>query len=458
MPALKQTGRVSHRARGLFSLTLLLAVLLVLFSSLPAAAQSSIHDFPSLSGPTALYNTPYFRIHYTLQGQDAVSPLDSSNSGRPDYVEALADTLEHVRHMMVDVYGWAAPPTDPPGTLYNIFLMDLYSYGLIGFVSGGHADAIIGSNPNTPAQETSASLSFMVLDRDYGQLSQLDEMLLFGEPLTEQELMQVIIAHEFTHAVQFGYDAYERASWLWEATATWMQEEIYPDIKEGHRFLPSVFDSPDTCQFSYGDEERSDVPRWYGQWIFLRYISERYGHEAVRSIWEHARHLDSYEAIDAALADLGTNFTDLLRGYSAALLLRDFRDGALYPLVRVEAAVGTDEFYIADDGVGQVASDYIELHGSGPVTVRFSSGMLGVLVGIQDGTAHVYYARSDHKIELDLTPFSHVYLIVNNPERVPTEMDCRYRPYTLNIHPAFEEAHPPTAIIPALNFTAPPSP
>jgi len=39
-------------------------------------------------------------------------------------------------------------------------------------------------------------------------------------------------AHEFFHTIHFQYDAYRAdvGYWWWEATATWMAEEVFPEF------------------------------------------------------------------------------------------------------------------------------------------------------------------------------------------------------------------------------------
>ena len=85
--------------------------------------------------------------------------------------------------------------------------------------------------------------------------------------------LRVTAAHEFFHAVQFGYD-YGEDPWLMEATATWMEERVadddqrqpaVPPLRPGRRarrparhLQPAGFNQ-------------------YGNWAFFEYLSSRYG-------------------------------------------------------------------------------------------------------------------------------------------------------------------------------------
>jgi hypothetical protein len=104
------------------------------------------------------------------------------------------------------------------------------------------------------------------------------------DPLT------VTAVHEFFHAVQFAYDAYEDG-WIMEASSTWIEDELYDAVNDNLFYL------------RYGPLRKPLVPvdknvspGWYGAWIFIRFLSEYVGaHDGgandpdptiVRSIWK----------------------------------------------------------------------------------------------------------------------------------------------------------------------------
>ena len=51
--------------------------------------------------------------------------------------------------------------------------------------------------------------------------------------------MQVTVAHEYNHILQFNYDVFEDV-WLFEDTATWAEEQVYPGINDYLNYLPGV--------------------------------------------------------------------------------------------------------------------------------------------------------------------------------------------------------------------------
>jgi len=407
-------------------------------------------DRPILSGAEQTQDTEHFRIHYTQEGRDAVLS--------DYYVNTIAETLKHVWDVEIDQFGWAAPPPDDGiggDDRYDVYLQDILWDGTFGYVEGGSGERYrqntqIGDNPNTDAVESRASASFMVLDNDYADM---EEFAI--ESYTVLDIIRSTVAHEFNHAIQFGYDSEEPADWLWEATATWMQDEVYDDLNDANEELPAVFKAPDSCQITYGGEERvEDENHWYGEWIFLRYISELYGHATVRAIWEHARDLDGYEPLETALADAGATLDDTFRGFSVALLTRGFEEGVDYPTVRLEGQAAPGEDFIPNDGVGQMAADYVEVLANGITSVELNADYLqGMLVGLRGDQAKLF-SMSENLAVVDASQLDHLYLVILNIDQIDNENDCEFSPYTVSVSAAGQPQEPAqTLSVP--NFTPP---
>ena len=406
---------------------------------------------PILSGEALLQDTQHFRIHYTLSGRDAVASTA--------YVDEVAQAMEYSWQIEIDQFGWTPPP--PDGDIggderYDVYLQDVLWDGTFGYTDGGDERYRglnqTGDNPNSAAVETRAAASYIVLDNDY-----IDQDEWIDASFSALDAMRSTAAHEFNHAIQFGYDSEEPADWLWEATATWMQDEVYDDLNDADEELLSVFKSPDTCQLAYGGEERvEDENHWYGEWIFLRYISEHYGHETVRAIWEHARVLDGYAALEAALSETSVTLDDTFRGFAVALLTRDFEEGAGYPTVRLEGEASRESGFVPNDGVAQMAADYVEIQADGTVTLTLNADSLErMIVGVQGNEASIF-PSDGNQATVDADLFDHLYLIVLNLEHADDEFDCEFTTYSANIVPASQSAHLPIPnTYPAPNFQPP---
>lgn len=409
---------------------------------------------PRLSGPAQTLDTEHFRVHYTFEGEDGVSPEDTNGNGHPDYVEEVGRAMEFSWFAEIEHFGWAPPPPDDGlggDDRYDVYLQNVMADDYAGYTDSDGNDSLIGDNPNSPLiTETGSTHSHIVLDNDYIEYEE------FQEPgITVLEYMRSTAAHEFNHALQFGYDGTEPHDWVWEATATWMEEEVFDSINEVRGTLSAVFKSPDSCQLTEGGEDRiEDSDHWYGMWILMRYMSEHYGHEAVLRLWELIATEDRYDAWDALMEEEQTTLEDLFRDYSIALLTRDFQEGLSYPLVRLEGRALIDETFVPLDGVQQLGADYIEVLGHETISVTLEGeGLSGVLVGVSDEYSSVHPMWAN-QASIDTSQYEQTYLIVMNLQRAGGPANCRFSPYEVRV----ERGGTPEAAawgLPAANFAPP---
>lgn len=259
---------------------------------------------PSLTDEQT-YTTTHFVVHYTVTSTDKVyNPdvdVDPAN-GVPDYVDWVAEDLETVWDGEIATMGWLEPPPDAGeggDTRYDVYLQRTSPY--YGYVDYG-VDSKVGDNPNSAGvAETDAYYSYIALENDFAG---------FGGD--RRENIQVTLAHEFNHAVQVGYDGLE-ALWLMEATATWMEDEVYDAINDNYQFLDKLFLYPDIAL------DADSALYHYSRWIFVRYVSEHHGGQAtVRNMWERAVTADSLDAVDAALTEVSTSFDAVFPRFAAA--------------------------------------------------------------------------------------------------------------------------------------------
>ncbi|MFZ5915777.1 MAG: MXAN_6640 family putative metalloprotease [Chloroflexota bacterium] len=267
----------------------------------PGEVSVQAQDRPTLVAEQTLA-TAHFVVHYTVTGTDAVHEPEvdiNPANGVPDYVDWVAGDAETVWVAEIDTMGWLQPPPDDGeggDSRYDVYLKNIS--GFYGYTQP--AGGFVGDNPNSPAvTETNAYYSYLVLENDFRAIA--------GD---KRQLIQVTFAHEFNHAIQVGYDETE-ALWLQEATATWMEDEVFDDINDNYQFLAHWFDYPDHALEAFGLE--------YGRWIFARYISEHHGGQGtLKSVWEHTVFTDSVAAVDAALVETGADFETVFARFAAA--------------------------------------------------------------------------------------------------------------------------------------------
>ncbi|CAN5424495.1 hypothetical protein BH11ACT8_BH11ACT8_01480 [soil metagenome] len=246
-------------------------------------------------------------VHYVRSTEDRPSLVDDDHDGVPDFVTRALDTLTHVHETYVGA-GYRAPK--PDGTRggdarVDVYLKDIGRQGIYGYCT---SDAKVGARRDAWA--------YCVLDNDYSAAE-------FPRH-TPIENLQVTAAHEYFHAVQFGYDIGEDG-WFMEATATWAEDELYDDINDNRQYLTSgPMRHPDASL----DQFRGLFQ--YGSWIFFRYLTETFRASdnamptLVRDMWRRADDApggaDDYSllAVRKELSKRGLSLTDAFAGFAQA--------------------------------------------------------------------------------------------------------------------------------------------
>jgi len=213
--------------------------------SRPILAEEGL--FPSAGG--------HFTIHYATWGVDAPDLTDADQNGTPDWVEKVGEVFDHVYQVEVVAMGYRPPP----GTRYDVYLLDLTTQGVYGYTT-------------TTGSVTVSSASYIEIDRAF-----TDPMYGSYTPL---ESLSVTAAHEYHHAVQFGYNYYFDV-WYAEATATWMEDEVFDSVNQLYDYLPSYLAHSSTISLNGHADGGSE----YGRWIFNRSLAERHSPVLVKDIW-----------------------------------------------------------------------------------------------------------------------------------------------------------------------------
>ncbi|MCQ3974443.1 MAG: hypothetical protein DPW09_13440 [Anaerolineae bacterium] len=445
---------------------LLASLFLVSFApppSGPVHGRPKTQTRPALSGPTLTHPTEHFVIHYTLEGDDAVAANDENGDKLPDFIEAVAEALEHSWQHEIKEMGWRFPLSDKGeggDTRLDVYLEDqndLFGTGdLFGYTDtfGG----FVGDNPATPPKEERTAYGFISLDNDYDP----DQFGLYD--LTSLDAMRTTAAHEFNHALQSAYDDEDSYSWLYEATATWMEDEVYPEIGDARSYLADYMDAPDLCPLSVGRDDQ-DV-RWYGGWILLRYLAEQHGGpDTIRRLWENMAATEGLTALEATLTEQRTTVAELLTDFSVANLTKSdcpanapycYRDGSDYLRPYVEGSLHLDQgettTFTPKDGVQQFAADYIRLKSDGPLRLHFQGSAAGEwqlrLVGLTGQKAKVIPWAAASPTTVDPSAYEKLYLVVVNTAPVEAEEDCRYHNYTLTLAAGAETGLPSAPSLP----------
>ena len=254
---------------------------------------------PVLSGTERTVVSPSgrFKIHYTMTGVDAVP--------YPAWVDTVAQTFDNVAASYTSLQ-WQRAPT-AGNVPYDVYLRDLAREGLFG-VTNSEQPAATASHPN-------AYTSWLELDNNFTDL--------IYKPSTYSPLqnLQITAAHEYHHAIQYGYNYYFDI-WYAEATSTWMEDELYDSINQLYNYIPNWFTQ---STLSLDIAESTSTGGGYGRWIFNRYLSEKHGSALIRKAWETVADIDSPNGSDIPMtpvlenvlsATYGTSLGDDFFGFS----------------------------------------------------------------------------------------------------------------------------------------------
>jgi hypothetical protein len=266
-----------------------------------------------------LYGTEHFLFHFT-NGTDGGNPVDAVNitdtntNGVPDFIESSGTIFEEVWTIELGIKGFPTPPSDinelndtnqrNPDGRYDIFIYNMIYYGY----------AYPEQYPSFP------SYSFIAIKNEFkGYTKGLNAV-------------RVLAAHEFFHAIQFCYDyAYDYAEKLWwmETTATYMEDEVYPDVNDNYRYLAGWFNHCDDYGLT-SDEEGSQQK--FGNFIFAKRLSEDFSDEIIKEVWTEMESTDGLSAINDVLITKNSTLLDEFSKFiTANFFLEDmYIDGADY--------------------------------------------------------------------------------------------------------------------------------
>jgi hypothetical protein len=284
--------------------------------------------WPDGEDPSSPDCGPDVCVHWAAPGADAPAATDTTPAnGVPDWVDSTLATVEDVWNAEVVDMGYRAPLSDttstdhgPDGKL-DVYISNLGPQQLYGYCTSDDPKlATLGQVGVT--WDVSA---YCVVDNNYAEA-------IFGNH-TPLENLQVTLAHEFFHAVQFAYDVGEDR-WLMEGTATWMEDQVYTAINDNRQYLQNSplkypwvpLDHSNSCCFQYGS------------WIWFRYLSESMNPTVIQQIWDRAASAggpDDYssQAVSNVLKAHGTTFRRKFGDFAVwnRIPAKRYSEGGHYP-------------------------------------------------------------------------------------------------------------------------------
>jgi hypothetical protein len=253
--------------------------------------------------------------------------------GVPDYVEKIDVAAETSYAVENGEIGWRPPK--PDGNLGGNSLTDIYLVNVGGRSLFGY------SAPDPPPEQRCVRncFAYLVMDNDFSEGE-------FGYP-DPQIPLEVTIAHEYNHVLQFRVDA-GTDGWLFESTAVWSEDRVFPNDNDYVSSYLRTFAS--TPQVPITDFGGAHGLRIYGLATFDHFLDRvrGYGPGVILGAWNLAPKVNPADFAAASMdksiknhdgAGFGAEFTRFAAA-TAEWRSLGFPDATLYPEVNRKGKLG----------------------------------------------------------------------------------------------------------------------
>ncbi len=205
-----------------------------------------------------------FKVHFATSGVDVPAA---------GFVDSTLSIMDQMYALEVESLGFKSPPTEDDG-YYHVYLLDLD-----GYYGSTHPLGSIGTD--VP--------SYIQCDNDFAESYY---------PTRGMNGLRVTLAHEFFHVIQFGYRVNLFQVQFYEWYSTWMEDVAYPLIDDYIWYLDGYFAEPQSSLLRSGDN------REYAACVFVHFIHQTLGIEAIRIAWEEMEANSESTVYDAALVGI----------------------------------------------------------------------------------------------------------------------------------------------------------
>lgn len=226
--------------------------------------------------------------HFSVQWDDGV--ISESQA------EAFADSLEYSYDIEMNELGWRAPE-------------GIDSYQLLVLVDdGGGAGA------------------YTTVDRCGGR--NLPYVVAYSGSFSAGSWYKTMACHELHHAVQFGY-GYAHEFWYWEASATWVEDHVYPDLNDWLSAISVYSQVPYIGMNASGRSDQTLFWHTYAMGIWGMFLDQHVGgNELVRDTWEVSQMSSCQYCLwmPDAVDRTGVDFAEVYADFMATNAVMDYRD------------------------------------------------------------------------------------------------------------------------------------
>lgn len=289
--------------------------------------QSALTQYLARPAKQREYISPdgFFLIHYDTTGPEVV-PLEDNNSNNvPDFVERIGIYCDSARRAYLNL-GYLPAPTDNTSGgdgKFDIYLLAIDAYG--------------ATLPEAPADSPwNDYSSFIEINRNFYGITPNNDP--DGDSIGAQK---VTCVHEYFHAVQLAYNLNADRWWM-EASATWMEEALYPIVQDNQGFLPYFLGVP------YKRLPLLDGLHEYGAFVWPGFLQQKYDYTVIRKVFEINRYVSTFNSLDSALIPHGRSFSHMFPEFAlwnyftgARAKPNYYAQAASYPAATVDYSFAT---------------------------------------------------------------------------------------------------------------------
>jgi hypothetical protein len=343
----------------------------------------------------------FFRVFFTRRGRDAVPSGDDDGDGVPDFVQLVGREFEAVSTFYQQLgFRTALRASDVAGddagaageNTFDVYLVDFPTSADGGFRSEACRVA--------PAQ---GCAGYMLVENDF-----------VGHGYASPDAaIRLLASHEYFHAVQAAYLT-NVSKVLAEGTAVWGSEAFDPSLTDFEQQIAGYLARPDR---PLGTDPVGAVdPSTYGSALFFEFLSENYGREVIRELFDELAATSNPDDVawpaalddvlmqrhDGALSSAFARFAEWnLYTQARADPARSYANGTNYPLLTERAVTlpfsdqGVYVFPLSARYYALKLSDALPLSAAADASAGSSANGLGGLLAREEAGAIVELRHFD---------------------------------------------------------------
>lgn len=253
-----------------------------------------------------------FRIHYNIEGPNAISLVDLNHNDTPDYIDSVIYYCDYVYDFYINQLGYKDFAQDTGGggsKAYDVYLWDLGNYddndrgGIYGFNSNSDGQIL-------PRRTFERYYSYSIIDNNFSPTDTMKSRSGKYRPAyytSGINALKITLAHELHHAVQnlYGLSSPTDVTFA-EMTSTFYEYRLFPEITDYLQYANLLLSNPENMPMG-----KVSLFNGYCYSILFHCLYAKYGDGAIKDIWDLAYDgIPYFYGLDSTLRKNGTTMKE----------------------------------------------------------------------------------------------------------------------------------------------------